>query len=77
MSVLACAGVCTRLHRGGWKGEERLGVTDVEISLLRWAFSALLQVTEKVISRRGWFFYSFFFFFGPFIGSRNAEESVF
>lgn len=75
MSVLACAGMCTQLHRGGWKGEERLGVTDVEISLLRWAFSALLQVTEKVISRRGWFF--FFFFLGSFIRSRNAEKSVF
>lgn len=60
MSVLACVGMCTRLQGGGWKGEERLGVTDVEISLLRWAFSALLQVREKVIS---WFFSSFFLVF--------------
>lgn len=65
MSVLACAGACAE-----WKGEERLGVTDVEISLLRWAFSALLQVTEKAIGRRGWFFFSLFF---PSLPS-SAEE---
>lgn len=56
MSVLVCAGVCTLWRRGEWKGEERLGVTDVEISLLCWAFSGLLQVTEKVISRSVFFF---------------------